>query len=422
MRNQMYENIASKERFRILMPLPQEDTVYVISLIRQDSYPYEMQLTELELGIADENYVEIESSELISLPGQLTETQQVEIEKIWTLIGEFVTNEPFCFDRKHRSTFVSKCAADSGKQRKVIMRYLYRYWAGGMNRAALAPAFQSRGGRGKQKTTGEKPLGRPVIYKSDVEHLAIGEKERRQIGHIIKSCYNKHTKFSMQFAYDLLVDTYYRDKETGELAGRRPSITQFKYHASPVINIPKRVGEKKYARNMRGLTGSSQNEADGPGQKYQIDATVADIYLVSEWDRQQVISRPVLYFVTDVFSRMITGFYVSLEGPSWVDAMMALNYTFMDKVELCKKFQIEISKDDWPCQGLPQQIMVDNGEMVSSYSESIIKELGISVLNASSWRPDMKGIVERSFHLLNQSTKMLLPGGRSSRFFHARWS
>ncbi|WP_164907503.1 hypothetical protein [Clostridium septicum] len=49
-------------------------------------------------------------------------------------------------------------------------------------------------------------------------------------------------------------------------------------------------------------------DVSGPGSLYQIDATVADVYLVSEFNRNWIIGRPVLYMVLDSFSRMIVGF------------------------------------------------------------------------------------------------------------------
>lgn len=48
---------------------------------------------------------------------------------------------------------------------------------------------------------------------------------------------------------------------------------------------------------------------------------------------------------------MIVGFYVGLEGPSWNTAMMALNYTFREKVGLCKEYGVDISHEQWPCYG-----------------------------------------------------------------------
>ena len=76
--------------------------------------------------------------------------------------------------------------------------------------------------------------------------------------------------------------------------------------------------------------------ANGPGSLYQIDATKDDIYLVSRTDRNRIIGRPVVYLVQDVFSRLIAGIAVTLEGPSWLGAMLALENTASDKTPFAK--------------------------------------------------------------------------------------
>ncbi len=410
MRNTVYENMTTNEKFRVLATLPSEDSAFVISLKREDSVPVKMVLSDIQNSIDDKECVIVADERIVLSPGNATDRQIEKANAYWELIGDFVSDEPDCYDKKIRSRFISETEKTTGKTRMSIQRLLYSYWVGGMTKNALIPNYQKRGGRGKHKTIGKKPLGRPVIYKNSNKRLSIGDAERNQIKQVIKGYYNKDTKYDLTFAYKKFIEIFYCDDVTGEILPAYPTRTQFKYHAQPFIDMKKRAGSKRFNKDMRGITGSSATEADGPGDKYQIDATVADVYLVSQNDRRQVIGRPVLYFVTDVFSRMITGFYVSVEGPSWLDAMMALQYTFMNKVELCEKFGVTINEEDWPCSGLPKQLMVDNGELISKNSDNIITGLGIGVLNASSYRPDMKGIVEQSFHLLNGSTKMLMPG------------
>ena len=39
--------------------------------------------------------------------------------------------------------------------------------------------------------------------------------------------------------------------------------------------------------------------------RYEIDATIADIYLVADDDRSKILGRPILYVVVDDFSRMV---------------------------------------------------------------------------------------------------------------------
>lgn len=84
-----------------------------------------------------------------------------------------------------------------------------------------------------------------------------------------------------------------------------------------------------------------------PGEKIQIDATVADVYLVSEFNREWIIGRPVLYFCKCVWSSMIVGFHIGLEGPNFEQARMALMNMVEDKVEYCKQFDIDINEKNY---------------------------------------------------------------------------
>ena len=112
----------------------------------------------------------------------------------------------------------------------------------------------------------------------------------------------------------------------------------------------------------------------------------------------------------DVFSRMITGVYVGLEGPSWLGMMMALANMTMDKVEYCQQYGIDISEDDWPCHHLPDAILGDRGELISKNANIVTQNLNIKIENAAPFRPDWKGIVERRFRIINEKVKPFIPG------------
>ena len=59
--------------------------------------------------------------------------------------------------------------------------------------------------------------------------------------------------------------------------------------------------------NNRGETGKAETHLRGPGIACQIDATTADIYLVSRDYRTAIIGRPAMYFQMDSFSHIVTG-------------------------------------------------------------------------------------------------------------------
>src|SRR5690606_34544891 len=100
-----------------------------------------------------------------------------------------------------------------------------------------------------------------------------------------------------------------------------------------------------FNRDFRPLLGSETRKANGPGQIFEVDATIADVYLVSPIDSNIIVGRPVVYIVVDVYSHMVVGLYVGFEGPSWLGVMMAIENTVENKVEFCKQFDIKITEE-----------------------------------------------------------------------------
>ena len=171
-----------------------------------------------------------------------------------------------------------------------------------------------------------------------------------------------------------------------------------------------RVSAVDFAKDFRPLSSTSTTEALGPGYRYQIDATIADIYLVSEHDRSLIVGRPVVYMVIDVFSRMVVGMYVGFEGPSWVSAMVALANTVADKVEYCRQYGVEIDASDWPVKGLPDVVLADKGELNGTKVEAFSQAFGVRIENAPARRGDAKGIVERYFRTVQERFKPYASG------------
>lgn len=177
-----------------------------------------------------------------------------------------------------------------------------------------------------------------------------------------------------------------------------------------------RYSKKEYELKHRPILSHSALETDGPGTRFQVDATIADIYLVSSFDRNLIIGRPVIYGIMDVYSRLITGVYVGLEGPSWIGAMMTLDNMTMDKVEFCKQYDIDIDESEWPAHHLPETIIADRGEFEGYGVEQLINNLNVKIENTSPYRGDLKGIVERQFRTINEKIKRKAPGAIQKEF------
>ncbi len=99
-----------------------------------------------------------------------------------------------------------------------------------------------------------------------------------------------------------------------ELKENFPTITQLRHFYEREYIRPDRIrlraNKINYQKDIKPLQGTATASVHGPGARYEIDATnIADIYLLSA-DRQNIIGRPTLYAVVDVYSRLVAGFYV----------------------------------------------------------------------------------------------------------------
>jgi hypothetical protein len=186
---------------------------------------------------------------------------------------------------------------------------------------------------------------------------------------------------------------------------KKPTPRQLQYYIHKHYSYSqirrRRKGEKNWNLGERPLLGLADGDIQGPGDQFLVDATVADEYLVSQFDRRRIVGRPIIYFVVDAFSSMIVGVYVGFEGPSWIGAMMALVNMVTPKVGFCKQYDIDIKESDWPSHHGCRRLGADKGELMSvDLGKNITKHLRIQIENPGSGRPDLKALVERRFGIV----------------------
>lgn len=202
--------------------------------------------------------------------------------------------------------------------------------------------------------------------------------------------------------------------------GERPSLNQFKYWVRKCMN-PGEVervtkGEAAYARNREERSGSSREAVAGPGSVFQIDATLANIYLRSRLDPDRLVGRPVLYIVTDQSTGLIVGFATGFAAPSWEMAKLAFENAFTDKVASCALAGVEIVEADWPPHHLCSQATGDRAwDVLGRNLGAGALGLGIHVANLPPYRPDLKSLVEGKFELLDASSIKWAPGATHGR-------
>ena len=219
--------------------------------------------------------------------------------------------------------------------------------------------------------------------------------------------------FSIRYSYIKFTKAYklkHPEAEEHEI----PTLRQFQYfyktEYTKATQLTVQTPQGNYNKDVRPLHGTATEQALGPGSRYEIDATIADIYLVDDDDPDKVIGRPTIYMVIDVFSRMVAGFYIGFDNPSFPVAMKALICSFDSKVKACAEYGIDISEEQWPCVGIPDVLLADRGELMSHQANYLVDAIGVRLESAPPRRGDAKGIVERSFGTLQAKFKPYMPG------------
>ena len=239
-------------------------------------------------------------------------------------------------------------------------------------------------------------------------------KSNQMIERAIRRYYFGAKRLSLRSAYEMMLLEDYVGPD-GEIDSDAPTWSQFRhyyyghgFHRDPQ-KIIARDGLTKYQRDYRPAWGSSAGWRAQPGS-YQMDATQADIYLVSRQDRSIVVGRPYIYLAVDTATHLIAGVYIGFDCDETA-VMACIAQAASDKVEYCTRYGIEITPEQWPSVGMPSEIITDKGrEFFGPRMSELCRRYGLEVLTLPPFRPDCKGAVEKPIDLLQQRYKPMLRG------------
>ena len=408
--NQVIHDLEQDCDYRILWTAASPDfPSYWMKLPGSTNVPKAIDLKDVSAGIESGRYSFAPDIWRPVRSGDAGETALRLRDNAWELIKDAVQNEPDIYDSKKRRKILLEIEEKTGTKVPNLYKYIGKYWRYGKVPDALLPDYSLCGRTRDVYKESSKRAGRSKVPGAAGKKLTA--KDLRNFRTAYTKYYLGEDGLSLEKTYGRLIGDYYtiKDKDGKSVAPMHPdevpSRNQFFYwhrrNRDTLEEVLCRDGKRSYQLNNRGETGKTETHLRGPGMACQIDATTADIYLVSRDDRTAIIGRPTIYFQMDSYSHMVTGVNISLDPPSWENAARTILNSVENKVEYCAKYGITITEEEWPCMHFPSVILADRGEMESKTADSLCKHLGIAVENAPPYRGDLKGIIEKHFDLIN---------------------
>ncbi len=300
----------------------------------------------------------------------LTPEQRKVMHERYTLIAPIL---PFIHKEAQRATMISQMADMNHVSKQTIRKYLCLYLVY-QRIEVLVPSLEH-----KQR------------------ELSTDEKAFRWA---LNRFYYSQRKHSLVTAYNMMLKEKYTDV-AGQLVPDYPAFHRFKYYYQKTRKtqnaLISREGKTAYQRNARPLLGTVHDFAASIGVG-MLDSTICDIYLVN--DAGQLVGRPILTLCVDAHSSLVCGYHLSWEGGIY-SLQQLMHNVLADKADWCRQHGIVITPEQWSVSGvLPGVLVTDKGkEYVGSTFEQLT-ELGIRMVNLPPYRPELKGIVEHAFSLI----------------------
>jgi putative transposase len=343
-------------------------------LIKKTIKPFNEKIVTINNIINNPKNIKVQK-ELVDLPQ----------EKIDTSNEKYQIIEPLLKLKNRTAKDVKKVAKKHNKGVATLYRWINTFEEYGTT-SALASKRENCGGKGKSR---------------------LDESVDTIINNVIEELYLNRLQYPLQDIYEKIINMC----ENMQLTPPTKNTVR-----NRISNIhPKLIAKHRKGIKVKETRGMPNKFPDVkmPLDIIQIDHTKVDVQIVEEETRKS-IGRPYITVAIDVFSRMIYGFYISLEAPSYFSVGQCLLNAIMPKDDLLKKYGVE---GEYPVYGLPRKIHMDNGKDFRSISlQNFCQEFRIEDIYRPVARPEFGGTVER---VIGTSMKKMhtIPGSTKSNVF-----
>jgi len=230
----------------------------------------------------------------------------------------------------------------------------------------------------------------------------IGKKQEKIIQEVIETFWLKKQKPTQAAAIKKIHDLC----KAAKLDPPAPNTIRARIRAvDKRLAMEKREG-KRAAKYKYGEIKGHFPDADFPLAVVQIDHTELDVELVDD-EHRLPLGRPWLTLAIDVYSRMVTGMYLSLDHPSAFSVGMCIQHSVLTKEAELDALGIE---DSWPVWGKMRTLHFDNGKDFRSKTiETACKEQNIGIQFRPVKTPHFGAHIERLLGTISKKVHEL-PG------------
>jgi putative transposase len=274
------------------------------------------------------------------------------------------------------------------------VRDWYKRWArSGREMSALVPCHDAKGSFGSN-------------LDGDVLEI---------MGRWIRERYLTEERPDMSIVYDAVAGEIEKKNEQRVTPLSVPSYDTFRrcirQWVTPYDLVCLRQGEKK-AKNKFGHNHRAPQPLR-PLEIVEIDHTPLDLLLVdddgmrSRGDRRKKVTYRVwLTLARCQMTKMVFGFHLSRDQPSWTSVMCAMKMGVGEKV----LDGIDV-RSPWPVFGVPEVLKMDNGpEFHSKSLRAAAGQLRMELRRMPRKTPHMKGGIERTIGIVSRDFLGFLPG------------
>lgn len=338
---------------------------------------------------------------LPSIPTNLPKSAAKRFERALQVTDVFSQNPSLLHAQRSLVSAITEVAESTGLTHKTIQRWVCQWLSSGRNPAAIVRKFLEKD---RDKSVKAQVNGKKRGSKGKIPEL-LAEAPTYEVVSNIKQAWDlyviRQKKKWTDAYFDMLINQYHIPAEAfspehkgyfldSELIKkyRAPTWVQTRYRFRQF----KKAEINQDSELPQGSRGKATDETFGPGF-FEIDATNFQIQLVSRLTKSQLVGRPVVYLIVDIFSGAIVGYTITLENASWAIAALALYNCFSSKEAVFERLGLPYTDEDWPCQELPNVLRADRAELVSNMGQEFPLS-GIRVEIPPPMNPEAKGTVE----------------------------